>query len=71
MYIYTNPGIGGPRHYHHHSLLLGDITDLLEDNRRKGFGITRHKIRAHTNIRGNDFADAAALQNMSFPSATV
>ncbi len=41
-------------------LLLGGITDLLEERRRKGFRTTLHKIRAHTNIRGNDLADAAA-----------
>ncbi len=41
-------------------LLLSGITDLLEDRRRKGLRITLHKVRAHTNIRGNDLADAAA-----------
>ncbi len=41
-------------------LLLNGITELLDDRRRKYFRTARHKIRAHTNIRGNDLADAAA-----------
>ena len=36
------------------------MTDLLETRRAAGFRITLYKIRAHTNIRGNDLADAAA-----------
>ncbi len=57
---YTNPGIHGPQQYHHHRLLLSGIADLLEERRRQGFRTILHKIRAHTNIRGNDLADAAA-----------
>ena len=34
--------------------------DLLEERRRRGFRTTLHKIRAHTDIRGNDLTDAAA-----------
>jgi len=41
-------------------LLLSGITDLLEERHRQGFRATQHKIRAHTNIRGNDLMDAAA-----------
>jgi hypothetical protein len=41
-------------------LLLKSITDLLEARRLAGHRTTLHKIRAHTNIRGNDIADAAA-----------
>ncbi len=41
-------------------LLLSGITYLLEERRRQGFSITLHTIRANTNIRGNDLADAAA-----------
>jgi ribonuclease HI len=57
---YTNPGAHGSQHYHHHMLLLSGIADLLKERRRRGFSTTLHKIRAHTNIRGNDLADAAA-----------
>ena len=58
-HTYTNPEAGGHHHYHHHSLLPGGITDLLEDKWIKDFSTTLHKIGAHTNIRGNDIADAA------------
>ena len=58
-HIYTNPDVVGPRHYHHHSLLLGDISDILEDTERKSVRTTLHKTWAHTNIRGNDIVDAA------------
>ena len=40
--------------------MLDSITDLLETRQRSGLSTTLHKIRAHTNIRGNDLADAAA-----------
>ncbi len=57
---YTNPGTNGPRQYNHHMLLLSGTTDLLEERRRRGFSTTLHKLRPHTNIRGNDLAYAAA-----------
>ena len=57
---HTNPGICTAKYYHHHMLLLESITDLLEARRQAGQYTTLHKIRAHTNIRGNDLADAAA-----------
>ncbi len=57
---YTNLRTHGPRHNHHHMLLLSGITNLLEERRRQGFGTTLHKIWGHTNIRGTDLADAAA-----------
>jgi hypothetical protein len=41
-------------------LLLSGITDLVEERRRQGYSIALHKLRAHTNIRGNDLADEAA-----------
>ena len=41
-------------------LLLESITDLLETIMLAGFHTTLHKIRNHTNIWGNDLADAAA-----------
>ena len=41
-------------------LLLSSIIELLEERRRQGFSTTLQKIRAHTSIRGNNLADAAA-----------
>ncbi len=41
-------------------LLLQSISHLLGNRREKGYSTTLQKIRAHTNIRGNDLADAAA-----------
>ena len=57
---HTNPLTIGEKHYHHHMLLLDSITDLLETNKSAGLRTTLHKIKARTNIRGNDLADAAA-----------
>ena len=62
---YSQQGPTRPRDYHHHMLLLSGITDLLEERRRRGFRTTLHKIRAHTNIRGNDPADAAAKMKIT------
>jgi hypothetical protein len=41
-------------------LLLQSISHLLESRHEKGFSTSLRKIRAHTHIRGNDLADAAA-----------
>ncbi len=41
-------------------LFLESITNLLETKRLVGYRTTLYKIRTHTNIRGNDLADAAA-----------
>jgi len=41
-------------------LLLGGISELLEDRRVKDFNTALHKILASTNIRGNGPSDAAA-----------
>jgi hypothetical protein len=57
---HTNPGTTSANHYHHHRLMLDSIADLLETRRLSGLRTTLHKIRAQTNIRGNDLADAAA-----------
>jgi len=57
---YTHQGPRSPQNYHRHMLLLSGITDLLVEQRRRGLRMTLKKIRAHTNIRGNDLADAAA-----------
>jgi len=52
------PGISVALHYHYY-MLLRSITDLLDTNRGlRSFTMLR-EIRAHTNIRGNDLADAA------------
>ncbi len=40
--------------------LLTIITYLLDARRSAKFATTLQKLRGHTNIRGNDFADAAA-----------
>ena len=56
----TNLGTRSLLHYHPHMILLGIKPDLLETIRSAGFRTTIHEIRAHTNIRGNDLADAAA-----------
>ena len=57
---HTHPGIRSVRDYHNYMLLLESITDLLDARRRAGHRTTLHKIRAHTNIWGNDLAEAAA-----------
>ena len=59
-HYHINPSTTSAKHYHHHRLLLDSITDLLETRQRLGMSTTLHKIRAHTNIRGNDLADEAA-----------
>jgi len=61
----TNPGTTSAKHYHHHSLLLGSIADLLETRRRAGLSTTILTIRGPTNIRGNDFADADAAAKLA------
>jgi ribonuclease HI len=57
---HTNPGTTSAKHDHHHNLLMGSITDFLQTRRLAGLCTTLHKIRGHTNIRGNDLADATA-----------
>ena len=56
----TRPGLSTAPHYHHHMLLLQSICLLLESRLEKGYSTTIRKIRAHTHVRGNDLADAAA-----------
>jgi ribonuclease HI len=55
-HYHITSGTTSAKHYHHHRLLLGSATGLLETRRLGGLLITLHKIRAHTNIRGNDIA---------------
>ena len=55
-----NPSIPSSLHRHHHILLIGSIMDLLETMRLAAFHTTLHEIRAYTNIRRNDLAEAAA-----------
>ncbi len=57
---HTNHGTTSAKHYHHHRLLLYSITNLLDTRRESGLSTTLLKIRAHTNVRGIDLADAAA-----------
>ena len=57
---YYKPGLTISPHYHHHMLLLQSISNLLETRREKGYSMPLRKIRAHTHIRGNSLADAAA-----------
>jgi len=47
-------------------LLLESITDLLETKRLAGFHTAHHKIRAHTNIRGNDLVEAIAKMKVRY-----
>ena len=57
---HNHPGIRNTRDYHHRMLLLDNNSDILETRRWAGYRTTLHKIMAHTNIRGNDLADAAS-----------
>jgi hypothetical protein len=57
---HANPGTTSAKRYYHHRLLLDSITDILETRQLSGLSTTLHKIRTHTNIRGNDLADAVA-----------
>ena len=41
---YTYQGPISPRNYHHYMLLLREITDLLEERRRRELRTTLHKI---------------------------
>jgi ribonuclease HI len=59
-YQHAHPSIRSARDYHHHKILLESIVDLLETRKLAGRRTTLHTIRAHTNIRGNNLADAAA-----------
>ena len=54
----TNLGTTSAKHYHYHNLLLSGITTPMEERSRLGLRNTLHKLRGHTNIRGNDLADA-------------
>jgi hypothetical protein len=56
----TIPGTSRSLHYHHHMLLISNITNLLETRRSTGLRKTFRKNRAHRNIRGYDLADATA-----------
>ncbi len=45
--------------YHHHKSLITAIVDSLLYRAELGLPTILHKIRGHTNIGGNDLADAA------------
>ncbi len=66
---HTTPGTTSAKHCHHRRLMLDSITDFLETRRLSGLRTTLHKITAHTKIRGNYHADAAAKLNslLKFP----
>ena len=57
---YNDPGTTSAKHCHHHNLLLGSITDLLETRRMACLRTTLRNRRGHTSIRGNDLADVVA-----------
>ena len=46
--------------YHHHKPLIAAIVDSLLYRSELGLTTILHKIRGHTNIKGNDLADVAA-----------
>jgi ribonuclease HI len=46
--------------YHHHKPLITAIVKSLQYRIRLGLATILHKIRGHTQINGNDLADAAA-----------
>ncbi len=46
--------------YHHHKPLAIAIVDYLLYKAELGLPTTLHKIRGHTNIRGNELPDVAA-----------
>ncbi len=51
--------------YHHHKPRIAAIVEFLLYRSKLGLPTTLHKIRGHTNIRGNDLADAAAKRVVS------
>jgi ribonuclease HI len=59
-HYHTIPGTTNVKHYHHHRLVMGSNTNVLETIRLTGLRTTLHKVKAHTNIQGNELADAAA-----------
>jgi hypothetical protein len=46
--------------YHHHKPLISAVVNSLQCRIRLGLPTTLHKIRGHTNIKGNDLANVAA-----------
>jgi hypothetical protein len=51
--------------YHHHKPLIATIFTLLQYRMNRNLPTVLHKIRSHTNIRGNDLVDAAAKRVVS------
>ena len=46
--------------YHHHQVLIDNIVNLILEREDAGVSTTLKKVRAHTNVMGNELADAAA-----------
>jgi ribonuclease HI len=51
--------------YHHHKPLIAAIVDSLISRSELGLTTILHKIRGHTNIKGNELADVAAKKVVS------
>jgi ribonuclease HI len=51
--------------YHHHKPLIAAIVDSLLYIAELGFTTILHKIRGHTDIRGNDLADVTGKKVVS------
>ena len=49
-----------PQAYHHHQVLIDDVVRLIMEREHKGLRTTLKKVRAHTNVLGNELADATA-----------
>ena len=49
-----------PQAYHHHQVLIDDIVRLIMVREHKGLSTTLKKVRAHTNVMGNELADETA-----------
>ena len=49
-----------PEAYHHHQVLIDKIASLIMEREHSGRTTTLRKVRAHTNVMGNELADEAA-----------
>ena len=49
-----------PEAYHHHQVLIDKIASLILEREHSGRTTTLSKVRAHTNVMGNELADEAA-----------
>jgi hypothetical protein len=60
------PWAFSPPRYHHSTLILRSISDLLRSRQTQGFTAALYKLRAHTSIKGNNVADEAAKLAVTF-----